>query len=533
MTWQAWPTDDFKGLARYVVKDVAAQVAQLYIGEVDTMTAHSSGVNGRLHLIRSLYNALQKIEQPIRYVLEPYHANPHQQRIRTPQEVLISPGEGTCLDLSLLFCSLCLAYELIPSLILLDDGESQHALVAVSLTHALSEWDSFNRGALSEKGIVTETAVLLDLISSNKYIAVECTGFAHTKTALGGLEGQMRQGGFISFDNAVAIGLQQIETRPLAAAIDVYTVQRFGYDPYQIEEITTMDINTLATKVIAGLIEHPQAAVLFNQTERILADNPVAQSLLADLKKDSSQLDDMQSLLITRLLQKLKADPALAQTFTPYFQEADGTTIINSGVIAQGEGATAVGERGVIVQGDFKGNIITGDNTKTGGIDAKTIKAETVVHGMHLIGGDLQDAAHAVSLAQALGQGTIKADNIEAKNVVAGFLYIADPAQATTEQLRQEVTHLKRQLAEAIAAGEIDEAGDADDAQTDLAEAEAELAKPEPEGRRVLRKLKSVTDILTESATVAQKAGKVGKAAIKLAPVAAALYQIAVKLFGG
>jgi hypothetical protein len=90
---------------------------------------------------------------------------------------------------------------------------------------------------------------------------------------------------------------------------------------------------------------------------------------------------------------------------------------------------------------------------------------------------------------------------------------------------------LKQQLAEAIAAGEIDKAGDAEDVQADLIEVETELAKTEPQGNRVLRKLKSVTDILTESATVAQKAGKVGLAIIKLAPVAATLYQIAVNLF--
>jgi hypothetical protein len=181
--------------------------------------------------------------------------------------------------------------------------------------------------------------------------------------------------------------------------------------------------------------------------------------------------------------------------------------------------------------GDISGNLSTGDNNLTGGIRSKTIKAENVVQGLQQIGGELQDTANVVTLAQALSQGTIEADSIEAKNVVAGLLYIADPSQATKEQLRQELTNLKQQLAEAIAAGEIDEAGDAEDAQNDLAEAEAELGKPEPQGRRVLRKLKSATNTLTESAAAAQKAGKVGKAIIKLAPVAATLYQIAVNLF--
>ena len=209
------------------------------------------------------------------------------------------------------------------------------------------------------------------------------------------------------------------------------------------------------------------------------------------------------------------------------------TAITESGAVAQGDHSIAVGERGVNVGGDVGGDIITGDSGSVGGIQAHTIKAENVVQGMQQIGGAAADSADLVELAKALGSGSIQADSIEAKNVVAGLQYIADPSQATPDDLRQEIAALQQQLAEAIAAGDFANAADAEDVQSDLAAAEKELVAPEPQGSRVVRKLKAATEILTESAGAAQAAGKVGIALIKLAPVAAALYQIAAKLFGG
>jgi ABC-type transporter Mla subunit MlaD len=157
------------------------------------------------------------------------------------------------------------------------------------------------------------------------------------------------------------------------------------------------------------------------------------------------------------------------------------------------------------------------------------------------LGGDLSRAAGAVALAETLSRGSITADSIQARNVVAGFQYIADPSQATPDELRQEVARLRQQLAEAVAAGEIEAAADAsaalstsiEDAQESLARAETELAQEMPQGSRVMRRLKAAAEILTESARTAEAAGKLGKTLTPLAPAAAALYQVAVKLFGG
>ena len=174
-----------------------------------------------------------------------------------------------------------------------------------------------------------------------------------------------------------------------------------------------------------------------------------------------------------------------------------------------------------------------GEQGKVGGIRAKTIKADNVVQGVQQLGGDLADADKAVRLAEALRSGSISADSIEAKNVVAGFQYIADPAQATPDELRQEISHLRQQLAAALAAGEIEAGADVEDVQDALDKAETDLAQPQPQGNRVIRKLKEAADILTEGAKATEAAQKVGQALIKLAPVAATLYQIATKLFGG
>ena len=66
-----------------------------------------------------------------------------------------------------------------------------------------------------------------------------------------------------------------------------------------------------------------------------------------------------------------------------------------------------------------------------------------------------------------------------------------------------------------------------------MATVETELAKPEPNGNRVLRKLDELSQIITRSAETADAAGKLGALVIRLAPLAATLWQVAQHLFGG
>ncbi len=116
---------------------------------------------------------------------------------------------------------------------------------------------------------------------------------------------------------------------------------------------------------------------------------------------------------------------------------------------------------------------------------------------------------------------------------MSGLQYIADPTQASVEDLRRELAALRAKLEQAIAGQEIPDVADAEDAQESLKSAEDELAKPQPHSNRVLRKLDEFSQIMTRSAETAEAAGKLGSSVMQLAPLAAAVWQIAQKLLGG
>jgi len=176
---------------------------------------------------------------------------------------------------------------------------------------------------------------------------------------------------------------------------------------------------------------------------------------------------------------------------------------------------------------------MTTSGNESGGIHARRIEAENVVSGVQMQGGDVQTASALVQLAQAIRAGTIRADDIKARHLVSGLQYIADPTQANVVDLRRELVALRTQLDQAIAAHEFSDPAEAEDATASLTTATTELAKPEPSGDRVLRKLDEVSQIMTSSAATAEAAGKLGALVIKLAPLAATLWQVARHLFGG
>jgi hypothetical protein len=168
-----------------------------------------------------------------------------------------------------------------------------------------------------------------------------------------------------------------------------------------------------------------------------------------------------------------------------------------------------------------------------GGIHARRIEAENVVAGVQIQGGDGQTASELVQLAQSIRQGKISAEEIKARNLVSGLQYIADPAHASVEDLRHELNALRIQLEQAMASQEFSDPADAEDATDSLATAEAELSKLQPNGNRVLRKLDELSQIITRTAETADAAGKLGALVIRLAPLAATLWQVAQHLFGG
>lgn len=196
-----------------------------------------------------------------------------------------------------------------------------------------------------------------------------------------------------------------------------------------------------------------------------------------------------------------------------------------SGAVAQGPGAVAAGEGGVAVGGNAKGGI------HMGGIRAGRIEADNVVSGVQMQGGTASDAAGLVELAETIRRGGITAEQIRAGNVVDGLQFLAGGTPAGPDDLRREIAALREQVQQAIARREVEDQGDGEDVQDALDKAEAELAKPEPDGKRVVRQLDLVSGILTGCAKAAEAAGKVGAEIVKLAPVAAALYQLAAAIW--
>jgi hypothetical protein len=229
------------------------------------------------------------------------------------------------------------------------------------------------------------------------------------------------------------------------------------------------------------------------------------------------------------------------QCGTPQEDAGPQAHVEGSGAAAQGREAVAAGKDGTAVGGNVGGHVIVakgnviGDHSSSrvqkGGIRAGRIEADNVVDGVQMQGGAPDDAAQLIELAQAIQRGGITAGEIKAGNVVSGLQFLTGAPPESPADLQREVAALRRQVAQAVADGEISSTGDAEDVTDALDKAEEELNKPEPSGKRVVRKLKTAAEILTGVAGTAQAARNVGLTVIRLAPVAAALSQLAQTIF--
>jgi len=320
-----------------------------------------------------------------------------------------------------------------------------------------------------------------------------------------------------------------------------------------------MDPATIANTVVAFLtpylakggeaVARKAGEALVGALERRFKGQPVPQTALEDLKTDPEDADN-QAALRKELRKALAADDEflaeLARLLEQARAEAPPPTyraeVHGSGAVVQGPGAVAADVGGRVVSGDAQGIVVTGhgnvigrgssSRVQIGGIHAGRIEADNVVDGVQMQGA-AADAAGLVKLARAIQRGGITAEEIKAGNVVDGLQFLTGAAPAAQDDLRREIAALREQVQQAIAAGEIEKAGDAEDVQDALEKAEAEMAKPEPDGERVVRKLETATEILGQTADLAQAAGKVGSHIVRLAPVAAALWKLAEKILGG
>ena len=162
----------------------------------------------------------------------------------------------------------------------------------------------------------------------------------------------------------------------------------------------------------------------------------------------------------------------------------DGARFCDNCGFPRGEGMASFGPGGVVVGGNVQGPIVTGDGNVVAGRDMRV--------------------------------GT--------PGVFLG---------TSAEDLRRGLRELRESVDRVIAQGQIPNAGDAKDVQDALRRAEGALSGETPQGKRALDKLKKASDILTRTAEAVKAAGKVGLEVTALAPIAAALWRMAVKLFGG
>jgi len=256
MEW-TWTKANEKELAQFAT-DSALQLFSLDVSSFDLIREEQFE-----SLIEAIYNTLA--EQKIKYDLEKFSMAETHQRIRTPVEILSQPRQGTCLDLAILFCGLCLGCNLLPKLIILEG----HAIVAVSLVHNRKDWNSTKEQQKKflgkrvkdsqgseriEPEVFRDLDVLKELIENGIYLAIECTGFAYSKTLSPDsteLAGATRNTeGFLSFEQSKEVGRKQLDRLPFRYAIDIAVAhESWGIKPKTMEVPGSWDKLT-ATRLV-------------------------------------------------------------------------------------------------------------------------------------------------------------------------------------------------------------------------------------------------------------------------------------------
>ena len=127
--WPRWDRATKPGeLACYVQTGVLARLIP-----AGTVLPGRSGAPAEIR-VRQLYEAFAAAG--VRYADEPFTSTPDGQDIRTPDEVLLRPGWGNCLDLCVVFAAGCLDAGLHPVVVVLDPaggGPASHVVVVVWL----------------------------------------------------------------------------------------------------------------------------------------------------------------------------------------------------------------------------------------------------------------------------------------------------------------------------------------------------------------------------------------------------------------
>ena len=185
--------------------------------------------------------------------------------------ILQGSGDGTCLDLALLFAGLCLGNELLPLVVVLDG----HAFVAVSLVRgrrdagAPGRRDPDQDGPWVAEGLLSSGDTLRELVARGDYLPIECTGFSRSEGVMGtGPEGRGRVGGQMTFARAIEAGHEQLGPagREFAFAIDVAILQDvIKIQPYVVD---SRFAGSVALTVIYQAIDRAPASLSRNIRSR-------------------------------------------------------------------------------------------------------------------------------------------------------------------------------------------------------------------------------------------------------------------------
>jgi WD40 repeat protein len=239
-----WARAEERALARYVAPDDLPSEFRLppEVNRLDVLVEQKAKGVAKL-----LYQQL--CAQNIQYDLAPF--NPRIgviQSIRRPATIL-AEKRGTCLDLAVLFATMCLDSDLL-ALIVVVDG---HAFAGISLTRTRHDNKKAPQALAWDKGKLKDLNVLQGLVES-EYLFIECTGAAQSKKALSskaeGSDGfperlKRDENGLMSFEYACEAGQKQLleharltddasssNQRAFLYALDINDLQiKHGFEP--------------------------------------------------------------------------------------------------------------------------------------------------------------------------------------------------------------------------------------------------------------------------------------------------------------
>jgi len=274
-----WARAEERALARYVDPDDLPPEFKLP-PDINRLDVFAEGKGKGVAAL--LYQRL--CEQKIQYDLAPF--NPRLgvvQSIRKPATIL-AEKRGTCLDLAVLFATMCLDSDLLPLVVIVDG----HAFAGLSFTRTRRDDKKAPRALAWDKGKLIDLSVLQEL-ADQEYLFVECTGTARSKKALSSQEAgsdsfpeklQRNEEGLMTFERACEAGREQLlqharladssaspNQRTFLYALDIHDLQvKQGFEPIKDdqENVTIESQTQVDARGSQGFINQPTGPVTQN-----------------------------------------------------------------------------------------------------------------------------------------------------------------------------------------------------------------------------------------------------------------------------